>query len=108
MTQKKLVGIFSTRKQLSDGSIRTYWYHRASGNRLPGDYGSPEFLAAFLDANRITPQETETVAHLIREYLLSPAFEGNLATRTKAEYRRMLEGRLNRLGEFLERTREKQ
>ena len=25
-----------------------------------------------------------------------------------AEYRRMLEGRLNRLGEFLERTREKQ
>ena len=89
MTQKKLVGIFSTRKRLSDGSIRTYWYHRASGSRLPGDYGSPEFLAAFLDANRITPKETETVAHLIREYLLSPAF-ANLAARTKSEYRRML------------------
>ena len=87
---KPLAGIFSTRKRLSDGSSRTYWYHRASGNRLPGDYGSAEFLAAYLEANRIVPENTETVEYLIREYLMSPKFERNLATRTKAEYRRML------------------
>ena len=90
MKPKTLAGIFSTRKRLSDGSTRIYWYHRASGKRLTGDYGSPEFLTAYLDANRLAPKETETLANLIREYLLSPAFESNLAARTKAEYRRML------------------
>ena len=57
MTHKKLAGIFSTRKRLSDGTMRVYWYHRASGNRLPGDYGSPEFLTAYLDANRLAPKD---------------------------------------------------
>ena len=64
MTQKKLAGIFSTRKRLSDGTMRVYWYHRASGNRLPGDYGSPEFLTAFLEAERLASPDTHNVGTL--------------------------------------------
>ena len=87
---KSLPGIFSTKTDLSDGSTRIYWYHRASRKRLPGDYGTSEFLDAYQEATKVTARETETVADLIREYLLSPSFENNLVTRTKAEYRRML------------------
>jgi integrase len=90
MPQKRLTGIFSTRKRLSDGSIREYWYHRASGTRLPGQYGAPEFLSAYLDANNIVPKQSENLETLIREYLGSPKFERNLRPRTKAEYKRML------------------
>ena len=90
MKRKAISGIFATKKRLSDGSTKTYWYHRSSGKRLPGEYGGPEFLAALLDAQRISPKQTDTVELLIREYLLSPDFVRNKALRTKAEYRRML------------------
>ena len=90
MKKERIKGVFATRKRLSDGSIRSYWYHRSSRKRLPGDYGSPEFLKDYLEAQRMKPEETETFGHLIREYMTSPTFERNLASRTKAEYRRML------------------
>ena len=85
----KLKGVFATSKRLSDGSTRTYWYHRSTGNRLPGDYGSPEFLTAYLAAERLTPHDTDTVSVLIRDYLLSLHFTKK-AVRTQAEYKRML------------------
>ena len=89
MKSKTLRGVFSTRKRLSDGSIRTYWYHRSSGNRLPSEYGSPEFLTAYLDASKLPYRPSETFDLFILEYLFSRKFN-NLALRTKAEYRRML------------------
>ena len=89
MKSKALRGVFSSRKRLSDGSIRTYWYHRSSGNRLPSEYGSPEFLTAYLDASKLPYRPSETFDLFILEYLFSRKFN-NLALRTKAEYRRIL------------------
>jgi integrase len=89
-SREKIKGVFATSKILSDGSKRTYWYHRSTKTALPGKHGSPEFLAAFLEAERIQPAAAETIANLIREYLLSPKFVRNKAESTKKEYKRML------------------
>lgn len=90
-------GVFSTYKRLADGTRATYWYHRATGNRLPGEKGSPEFLAAYLDAERLTPRDTHNVNALIRDYLLSLHFTKK-ASRTQAEYKRMLKELETRFG----------
>ena len=87
-------GVFPTYKNLSNGTRATYWYHRASGARLPGEKGSPEFLAAYLAAERIAPRDVNNVAALIRDYLQSPRFQKNKKGKAKAEgtmreYRRM-------------------
>jgi integrase len=95
--REKIKGVFATSKRLSDGSIRTYWYHRSSDNRLPGDYGSPEFLTAYLEAERLASPDTNNVANLIRDYLLSVQFSKK-ATRTQAEYKRMLKELESRFG----------
>lgn len=95
--QVKLKGVFATTKRLSDGSVRSYWYHRSSGKRLPGDYGSPEFLTAYLEAERVTAPDTHNVGNLIRDYLLSVHFTKK-ATRTQAEYKRMLKELESRFG----------
>jgi hypothetical protein len=90
-----LKGINKATKRLSSGKRMTYWYHRGTGRRLPGNPGSPEFLAAFQDAENITPRDTGTVAGLIREYLSSPRFGRNRKGKerpesTRREYRRLL------------------
>ena len=46
-------GINSRRKRLADGSWRTYYYAWKGGPALPGGYGSPEFMAAFVDATKL-------------------------------------------------------
>ena len=95
--KEKIKGVFATRKPLTDGSIRTYWYHRSSGKRLPGDYGSPEFLTAYLEAERLPSPDTHNVGTLIRDYLLSLHFTKK-AARTQAEYKRMLKELETRFG----------
>lgn len=80
----------AVRKRLCDGTTVVYLYHRTSKTRLPGEYGSQEFLAAYIAADRGAPRAGETVAGLIREYLLSPKFTTKLAARTQREYRWML------------------
>jgi integrase len=90
----KLTGINTTRKKLSDGSVRIYHYHRGTGAPLPGKKGSPEFLTAYLEAEKLAPI-SGNVAALIRDYLLSRKFEftkdgSRRPESTKKEYRRLL------------------
>ena len=47
-----LKGINTVRKRLADGTVRVHRYHRATGHPLPCEPGSPEFMAAFADAER--------------------------------------------------------
>lgn len=89
MVKAKIKGINTVRKRLADGSIAIYYYHRASGMRLPGSPGDPKFLAAFAEAERLRPHDVENVNAIIREYLQSYAFERKAAS-TKREYKRML------------------
>lgn len=89
MVSIDLRGVNTTYKRLANGTVRTYYYHRASGKRLPGAPGSPEFLAAYQEAEQVKPRDTGTVASLIRLYLGSVKFEKKRES-TQREYRRML------------------
>ncbi len=91
MAQIRLKGINRVCKRLSDGAVAVYYYHRATGTRLPDDLHSPEFLIAYAETEKITPKDTGTVAGLIRKYLGSLKFERKRET-TKREYRRILTG----------------
>ena len=95
MVNVKIKGVNTTTKVLADGSKVKYHYHRGTGASLPGEKGSPEFLAAYVDAERLAARDINNVAALIRDYLLSHRFQKNKKGRakaesTKAEYRRML------------------
>jgi integrase len=93
VVRANLKGVFPTYKTLKDGSRKTYWYHRATGKRLRGEPGSPEFISAFADAEQsIRDRLTHggTFNGLIREFTLSEEFQRNLAPSTQAEYRRLL------------------
>ena len=93
MVRANLKGVFPTYKILKDGTRKCYWYHRATGKRLHGEPGSPEFvsdLAAAEQGMRDRLAHGGTFNGLIREYTLSEEFQRSLAPSTQAEYRRML------------------
>jgi integrase len=92
VVRANLHGVFPTYKTLKDGTRRTYWYHRATGQSLRGNPGSPEFLADYAAAEKTIRDRhaAGTLNSLIREYTLSVEFDKKLATSTQAEYKRML------------------
>lgn len=81
----KLRGINKVRYLAADGEQRFYYYHRASGSRLAGEPGSPEFIASFQEAGRNAAQNRSvgTVSWLIRQYCDSQQWK-KLADSTKA------------------------
>ncbi|AXS39230.1 site-specific integrase [Breoghania sp. L-A4] len=86
----RLKGINTVTKRRADGTKAVYRYHRATGHPLPGEPGSPEFLAAIHEAEKIgLDRHAGTVIGLIRDFTLSPEFD-NRADSTKREYRRIL------------------
>ena len=90
MVRAKLKGINKVRKRLANGSVATYCYHRATGMALPGEPGSPEFLAAYVAAEKtLIDRHDGSFNGLVRDYTLSPEF-GKLRESTQKEYRRML------------------
>jgi hypothetical protein len=88
----RLEGINTVRKRLGDGTVKTYYYHRATGLRLVGLPGSPEFIASYGDAEKAMRDRHagSTLNALIRAYTLSIEFQQRLAPSTQTEYRRML------------------
>jgi integrase len=87
-----LKGWFATYKRLTDGSRKAYRYHRATGRRLHGEPGSPQFIADFAAAEATLKARYtgDTFNGLIREYTGSVEFERKLAPATQREYKRML------------------
>jgi integrase len=92
MVRAEIAGVFATYKILRDGTRKTYWYHRASGKRLNGTPGSPEFIADLALAEEFMKSRLngDNFIGLVRAYTLSIEFEQKLAASTQAEYRRML------------------
>jgi integrase len=91
VVRARLEGVFPTYKTLKDGTRRTYWYHRATGQRLHGEPGSAEFIADYAAAEKlIRDRHADTYISLIRSYTTSIEFEENLAPSTQGEYKRML------------------
>lgn len=69
----ELKGINTVRKRLADGSEALYYYHRATGTRIKGEPGTPEFIASFEEAAKraADARSTGTVSWLIRQYTAS-------------------------------------
>lgn len=98
MVRTKLKLVNTVRKRLADGSTRTFYYFRPTGERLPGAPGNPEFLAAYAKAAaaKVTHHDG-TVNALIHKWSLSPKWTdpappvgAGYAESTRREYRRML------------------
>lgn len=94
MRRDRIKGVNRSVKRLADGTRRVYYYHRLSGIRLEGDYGSPEFIASFADAERRlrdgrVQRHGATLKTLISGFLGSVDFNA-LRDSTKTEYRRLL------------------
>jgi integrase len=87
----RLRGINTVHKKLANGTVKIYHYHRATGTRLDGEPGSPEFIASYGQAEKIISDRLSGCFNaLVRDYTLSIEFQQNLADSTKKEYRRML------------------
>lgn len=91
MVRAKIPGVFSTYKTLRDGTRKTYWYHRATGQRLNGKPGSPEFIADLAAAENFTRSKLiGTFNGFVRDYTTSIEFDEKLSPSTQREYKRML------------------
>src|SRR5581483_2544166 len=87
MAVVRLKGLNRVTKRRADGSAATYWYAWKGGPRLPGNPGSPEFVAAFnaAVAARQAPKDDDTLAALVKRYRAAPEFTG-LADSTRAAW----------------------
>lgn len=84
----RLKGINTVRRKRADGSYAVYHYHRATGLRLEGEPGSPQFLDSYAAAERsMQARELGTFGEMIRRFEESPEF-GKFAEATKREYTR--------------------
>lgn len=84
----RITGVKKVTRRLADGTVRAYYYDRASGERLEGEPGSDRFLASLAEAR--ARRRTGTVSDLIADYLESPRWK-RLAPSTKTEYARALD-----------------
>lgn len=96
MVTINLPGVNQVRKRLRDGSTRLYYYHRATGTRLPDDPASVEFIARL---NALNAQAAVTsaalpapgsISALINHYKASNDFTG-LSKKTRTDYGRYLD-----------------
>lgn len=86
----RLKGINTITRTLATGEIATYYYHRATGVRLSGLPGSPEFVASIAAAEASAKNRTSgTLAGLIREFEQTAKWR-RLADSTRSEYTRIL------------------
>ncbi len=77
------------RAKLASGEVKTYYYHRATGTRLNGLPGSPEFLASYGAADEKNRNRvTGTLSSLIRGFEQTKQWR-RLAESTKKEYKRV-------------------
>jgi hypothetical protein len=74
VVRANITGVFPTYKILKDGTRQTYWYHRATGTRLHGEPGSPEFIADLAAAEKfIRDRLAGTFNNLVRLFTMSPS-----------------------------------
>lgn len=79
-------GINVVRKTLADGTVKTYFYNRATGERFTSDPRTPESAAR---VERSWPDGS--LGALVAAYRASPDFRRELAERTRHEYGRYLD-----------------
>ncbi|OJH59258.1 hypothetical protein BA725_13245 [Agrobacterium pusense] len=86
----RLKGINTIRRKLADGTVATYYYHRATGTRLTGEPGSSAFLASIAEAEtRSKNRMAGTLSGLLKDFDGTKQWR-RLADSTKKEYSRVL------------------
>jgi len=97
----RLKGVASATKKLADGTRVTYYYAWRGGPRLTGEPGTADFIASYNEAvatRRIEP--SGRFNKLIDTFLDSTEFRNDLAERTKADYRRIIDGIRAKFGQM--------
>lgn len=93
MISIKLRGVNKVRKRLPKGGYKVYYYHRATGLRLPDNPLSPEFIQKLteLNAPEADPERPlpGSIDALIVQYMESKDYRG-LADKTRRDYARYL------------------
>jgi len=86
----KIPGINRVTAILANGREAVYYYHRGTGTKLPGGYGSDEFLQALANAKvgAADKRTAGTLSGLFRAFERTAKWR-KLAESTKAEYRRI-------------------
>lgn len=86
---------------------KVYYYHRLTGTRITGEYGSPAFLASYLEAEKKEPTITlgGTFNSLLIKYQSSADFI-KLALNTKRLYAIYIQSLRDRYGEMSLRAME--
>lgn len=86
----RLKGINTIKRTLASGAEVVYYYHRATGARLSGKPGSPEFLASIAEAEAKSRNRSQgTLSGVIREFETTSKWR-KLADSSRKEYRRVL------------------
>lgn len=87
-------GVNTVRRRLADGMVHRYYYHRATGLRLPDDPSSPEFAARLAELNAPEPGpgivRPDSFAALIQTYKTHSVYLGK-ADKTRRDYGRNLD-----------------
>jgi hypothetical protein len=96
----RLKGINSKRKQLADGSYRTYYWLGKGGPALRGEPGTPEFQASYNEAvaKKVTPPDGVLVT-LLQQYQASDNFRSR-RDRTRHDYIQQIKRIERDLGDF--------
>lgn len=86
----RLKGIKKTSKQMADGSKKYFYYHRATGLRLPDNPNSSAFIRAVADLDAAAAREAkakndDTIWTLIRAYEASSDWTGLRESTRKIE-----------------------
>ena len=80
MRKNSIPGVKIVRAKQADGSAAAYFYHRATGLRLHGEPGSPEFRQALEEADQQAEADQApaaavlTIGDLVRAYQAAPAW----------------------------------
>lgn len=82
----RLKGLNTVRKRLADGTTRTYTYLGKGGPRVPGEPGSPQFMAAYAEAtSKKATAAADRLQSIIDAYQQSRKFN-DLSPRTRHDY----------------------
>lgn len=94
-------GLNPVKKQLADGTWRTYWYAWKGGPPVHGEYGTPEFIASYNEALATEkPIVGKTLASLIAYFQTTTEFTKEISERTRSDYIRQIKIIEQKFGDF--------
>jgi integrase len=97
----KLKGLNCITKKLADGGKRTYWYAWKGGPPLRGEYGSPEFVASYLEAvNKKVIPPSGVLQSILFRFQDSAEFQFGISSRTRRDYIRHIKRIEKAFGDF--------